>query len=156
MKIVKLESSNNDIFEKICNWNYNWWGKRNNNSLEEVKCYMKHCLCMDKIPQTFVAIDNNEPVGMYQFAMSDDLNSRPDIYPWLVNVFVDERRRGEGICKDLMNTVRENAKKLNIHELYLYTKHVGLYEKYGWKFIEEVDTFRSDSPVERLYRLTID
>ncbi|MBZ4668843.1 MAG: hypothetical protein JG775_1995, partial [Defluviitaleaceae bacterium] len=30
-----------------------------------------------------------------------------------------------------------------------------LYEKFGWKFVEEVKTFKKDSPIERLYRLEI-
>lgn len=155
MEIIRLENSNNSIFDKICDWNYNWWGKRDHNSAEEVRCYMEHCLCKDRIPQTFVALIKNEPVGMYQFTMSEDLNSRPDIYPWLVNVFVDEPYRGQGICRELMSTVYENAKNLNLSELYLYTKHIGLYEKFGWEFIEEVKTFREESPIERLYRLEI-
>ena len=155
MKIIKLESSSNEIFNKICDWNYNWWGKRNNNSMEQVRCYFEHSLCKNRVPQTFVALEDNEPIGMYQFTMSDDLDTRPDIYPWLVNVYVDERYRGRGVCRELMNTVRENARKLELDELYLYTKHIGLYEKYGWKFVEEVQTFRDDSPVERLYKLQI-
>lgn len=77
MKIIKLEDSKNEIFEKVCEWNYK------------------------------------------------------------------------------MNTVNENAKKANLTELYLYTKHIGLYEKFGWEFIEEVKTFKEDSPIERLYRLEI-
>lgn len=155
MKIIRLEDSNNDIFEKICEWNYNWWGVRNNDSLEKVKCYFEHSLCKDRLPQTYVALIDNEPVGMYQLSMSDDLDSRPDIYPWLVNVYVDEKFRGRNICRELMNTVSENAKKANITELFLYTKHIGLYEKFAWEFIEEVKTFRSDSPIERLYKLEI-
>lgn len=155
MKIIKLEEADNYIFDKICDWNYNWWGKRDNNSFEEVRCYMEHSLCNNKMPQTFVALIENEPVGMYQISMSDDLYSRPDIYPWLVNVFVDEEYRGKGICRQLMNTVSENAKKLNIDELYLYTKHIGLYEKFGWEFVEQVKTFRKESPIERLYKLKI-
>ena len=157
MKIIRLDDNNNDIFNKICEWNYNWWGVRNNNSLEEVKCYFKNSLCKDnRLPQTFIALINDEPVGMYQISMSDDLVSRPDIYPWLVNVYVDEKRRGNGICRELMNTVKENAKNIGLNELYLYTKHVGLYEKFGWNFIEEVNTFKDDSPIERLYKLDID
>lgn len=155
MEIIKLEDSNNHIFEKICEWNYNWWGIRNHDSFEEVKCTLEHSLCKDKLPQTYVALIDNEPVGMYQISMSDDLYTRPDIYPWLVNVYVDEKFRGKNICRELMNTVNENAKKANLTELFLYTKHIGLYEKFGWKFIEEVKTFRSDSPIERLYRLEI-
>lgn len=155
MEIIKLEDSNNYIFDKICEWNYNWWGIRNNNTYEEVKCYLEHSLCKDRIPQTYVALVDNQPVGMYQISMSDDLETRPDIYPWLVNVYVDENFRGKGICREMMNTVSKNAKKLNLTELFLYTKYSGLYEKFGWKFVEEIKTFRNDSPIERLYKLEI-
>lgn len=106
----------------------------------------------DRLPQTYVALIDNEPVGMYQLSYTDDLDSRPDIYPWL---YVDEKYRGQNICRKLMETVNDNARKNNIKELFLYTKHIGLYEKFGWQFVEEVKTFRDDSPIERLYRLEI-
>ena len=155
MEIIKLEESNNPFFDKICDWYYNWLGIKNNESIEEIKCTFEHSLCKNKLPQTFVALIDGEPAGMYQLAMSDDLNSRPDLYPWLINVYVDEKFRGRNVARELMNTVKENAKELGLTELYLYTKHVGLYEKFGWKFIEEVKTFKDDSPVERLYKLEI-
>ena len=55
-----------------------------------------------------------------------------------------------------METVKEKAKDIGLTELYLYTKHIGLYEKFGWEFKEEVRTFNADSPIERLYKLKID
>ncbi len=155
MEIIKLEESNNLFFDKICDWYYNWLGIKNNESIEEIKCTFEHSLCKNKLPQTFVALIDGEPAGMYQLSMSDDLNSRPDLYPWLINVYVDEKFRGRNVARELMNTVKENAKELGLKELYLYTKHIGLYEKFGWKFIEEVKTFKDDSPVERLYKLEI-
>ena len=155
MEIIKLEESNNLFFDKICDWYYNWLGIKNNESIEEIKCTFEHSLCNNKLPQTFVALIDGEPAGMYQLSMSDDLNSRPDLYPWLINVYVDEKFRGRNVARELMNTVKENAKELGLTELYLYTKHIGLYEKFGWKFIEEVKTFKDDSPVERLYKLEI-
>ena len=155
MEIIRLENSNNYIFDKICEWNYNWWGIRDNLSYEEVRCELEHSLNNKRLPQTFVMLIDSKPVGMYQLSMCDDLNSRPDIYPWLIDVYVDKDYRGRGICRKLMETVYENAKKANLDELYLYTKHIGLYEKFGWKFIEEVKTFRKDSPIERLYKLEI-
>lgn len=155
MEIIKLEESNNLFFDKICDWYYNWLRIKNNESIEEIKCTFEHSLCKNKLPQTFVALIDGEPAGMYQLSMSDDLNSRPDLYPWLINVYVDEKFRGRNVARELMNTVKENAKELGLTELYLYTKHIGLYEKFGWKFIEEVKTFKDDSPVERLYKLEI-
>ena len=74
----------------------------------------------------------------------------------LLNFICWWKRRGNGICRKLMNTVKENAKSISLNELYLYTKHVGLYEKFGWKFIEEVNTFKDGSSMERLYKLDIE
>ena len=66
---------------------------KKNYSYEEVKCYFEHSLYIkNRLLQTFIALINNEPVGMYQISMCDDLYSRPDIYPWLANVYVDEKK----------------------------------------------------------------
>lgn len=155
IEIIRIENSDNYIFDKICEWNYNWWGKRDGKSMEAVRCNLVHSLCTDRLPQTYVAMVGGVPAGMYQLAMSDDLESRPDIYPWLINVYVDENFRGQGICKMLMQSVRESAKAAGLSELFLYTRHAGLYEKFGWEFVEYVQTFRPESPTERLYRLRV-
>ena len=156
MQIMRLENSNNKYFDKVVEWSYDWWGVRNHRSYEEVRSILEHSLSInDRLPQTYIAILDDEIVGMYQFAMADDLYCRPDLYPWLINVYVDEKHRGKGICKALMNTVLDNAKSIGLKELYLYTKHTGLYEKYGWKFIQEQETFKKDSPIERIYKLDI-
>lgn len=155
MEIIRLTDSNNSIFEKLVEWNYNWWGKREGKTLDEVRYLFAHSICKDRLPQTFVAIEDGKALGMYQLSMTDDLFGRPDIYPWLINVYVDEEQRGRHICKAMMNTVLKNAKSAGLNELYLYTSHLGLYEKYGWEFIEEVNTFKENSPMERLYRLNL-
>lgn len=155
MEIIKLTSSNNKIFDKICMLYYNFYGVRSNESLEEVKLMFEHSINEEKLPQTFVALIDGEAVGMYQISVFDDLKSRPDIYPWLINVYVAEEYRGRNVFRELMNTVNENAKKIGIRELYLYTKYNNLYEKFGWQYIEDVKTFKDDSPVERLYKLNI-
>ena len=156
MEIVRLEDKESLAFEKILEWNYNWWGKPNSKSVEEVRCTLEHSLNKERFPQTYIALKDGVPVGMYQLSMCDDLATRPDIYPWLINVYVDGNYRGEGICRLLMNTVKENAKSAGLTELYLYTHHLGLYEKFGWEFVEEVKTFKEESPIERLYKLTTD
>ncbi len=153
MEIVRLTDKNTPEFEKIVLWSYNWWGKPTGKSEEEVRCILENSLKTERLPQTFVALSDGEALGMYQLSMHDDLGSRPDIYPWLINVYVDEAARGRGVCAEMMKTVAENARAANLSELYLYTKHIGLYEKYGWEFLEEVKTFNEESPIERLYRL---
>lgn len=152
MEIVKWLSAEGEVFRTLCDWNFEWWGHKTSGRAE-VESFMAHSLCADRLPQTFVALEDGVPVGMYQLQMSDDLAGRPDLYPWLANVYVDESRRGEGIGRCLMESVADAAAKLGLSEVYLYTHHVGLYEKFGWQFVEEVPTFSLDSPLERLYRL---
>lgn len=92
---------------------------------------------------------------MYRISMTDDLFGRPDIYPLLINVYVDEAFRGIQICRAFMLTVSQNAKRVGIEELYLYTSHVGLYEKFAWEVIDAIRTFDEKSSFETLYKLTI-
>ncbi len=155
MEIIRLECSNNEIFDKVVEWNYNWWGMKAGKSEEEIRYLFEHSICCDRLPQTFVALIDGRAVGMYQLSMTDDLFGRPDIYPWLINVYVDEEFRGRQICRELMMTVPKNAKNAGIKELYLYTSHIGLYEKFGWELVEMVRTFNDKSPLERLYKLNI-
>ena len=155
LTVIRLENMESPAFEQVCKWSYDWWGAKDDMKPEHMRYLMAHSVNTERLPQTFVALQNGTPVGMYQISMVDDLRGRPDIYPWLANVYVDEACRGLGICKELMLTVAENARKAGIGTLYLYTHHVGLYEKYGWEFVEAVETFKEDSPMERLYRLQI-
>ena len=56
----------------------------------------------------------------------------------------------------MMETVHDNAKALGIKELYIFTKHCGLYEKYGWVFVDSIDTYSKYPRIQRLYKLNID
>ena len=155
LEIIRLEQKDNEIFNQVVEWNYKWWGIREGESRDEVVYLFEHSICTDRLPQTFVALLSGKAVGMYQPSMTDDLFGRPDVYPWLINVYVDEAYRGRQICRELMLTVPENARKAGCDELYLYTSHVGLYEKFGWEFTEYVKTFNEKSPTERLYKLKL-
>jgi len=155
MEIIRLESTDNPYFETVYDWNYHWWGERDGISPEEVRVTLAHSLNTRRLPQTFVAVADGCAVGMYQLSMIDDLYSRPDLYPWLIDVYVDPAYRGKGVCAAMLATVPQNAKAAGLRELYLYTVHIGLYEPFGWTFQGEIRTFRPDSPIERLYHLDL-
>ena len=155
MEIIRLEDKDSPLFQAVYDWNYRWWGMRDGISPAEVRCTLIHSLNRDRLPQTFVATENGRALGMYQLSMIDDLYCRPDLYPRLIDVYVDESCRGRGVGRALLQTVPDNARAAGLTELYLYTTHAGLYEKFGWTFVEEVETFRAESPRERLYRLSL-
>ena len=156
MEIIRLEDEHSPYFTSVYDWNYRWWGVRDGINPAEVRCTLAHSLNRgDRLPQTFVAVEDGQALGMYQLSMIDDLYCRPDLYPWLIDVYVAEPCRGRGVGRALLGTVPENARKAGLTELYLYTTHAGLYEKFGWTFLEEVDTFRPERPKERLYHLAL-
>lgn len=153
--IKQLINIDDNILNTITNWMYNWWGKKDGYSFDAVKCFMKHSLQKDRIPQTYGLFLNNNIIGMFQLTY-EDLNVRPDIYPWLANVYIDEKYRGKGYGRKLLESVKDIAKRtLDFRELFLYTKYKGLYEKFNWKYVCEIDTFNEKSRIESLYKLEL-
>lgn len=139
--------------ELMTDWMYSWWGRAENYSREAVKSCLEHSLNTTRLPQTFGLYVGGRLAGMYQFTNSD-LFPRPDIYPWLANVFVDPQFRGRGYGRLLLSSVKRNAAEAGLCELYLFTAHSGLYEKFGWEFVGPVETFLEPGR-QRLYRLAV-
>lgn len=130
-------------------------GKEEGYTLESVKCYMEHCFQKDKLPKTYGLFSNGRIIGMFQFVY-EDLETRPDIYPWLANLYVNEEYRNKGIARILIEKINEIAKtSLDFNELYLFTKHIGLYEKFGWEYLSELDTYIKTPRIQRLYKLKL-
>lgn len=155
LELKQLVNVNEDILNTITTWMYNWWGKRDGYSFEKVKCFMKHSMMEKRLPQTYGLFLDSKIIGIYQFGY-EDLSVRPDIYPWLANVYIDESYRGKGYGRKLLETVNEIAQKnIDFDNIYLYTEHIGLYEKFGWVYVCEVDTFKKENRIERLYKLRL-
>lgn len=151
-QIIEIDKQNLDI---MTNWMYNWWGKEDGYTFDSVKCFLEHSFLKDRLPKTFGLFHNGRIIGMFQFTY-EDLEVRPDIYPWLANLYVDEEYRNKGIGRILLEKVNEISKtSLNFNELYLFTKHIGLYEKFGWVYISDLDTYTKNPRIQRLYKLDI-
>lgn len=151
ISVEKAIAFNGKDIVKVAKWMYNWWGENDGFSLDEIVIRLQYSLCEDRIPQTFVAKINNRIVGVYQFAM-EDAPTRPDLYPWLCNLYVDELYRNAGVAKAMLESIKSNMEALDIHEIYLYTEHTGLFEKYGFEYQSDIIVDRG--PV-RLYKLEI-
>lgn len=151
-QITELDEQNLDI---MTNWMYNWWGKEEGYTFESIKCYLKHSFQKDRLPKTYGVFYDEILVGMFQFTYSD-LEIRPDIYPWLANLYVDEKYRNKGLARVMLEKVNEIARtSLNFNELYLFTKHIDLYEKFGWTYISELDTYTKNPRIQKLYKLKL-
>lgn len=151
-QLIDIDDKTLDI---IIRWMFDWWEKDEGYSYEKLRYFMKHTMQKDKLPQTYGLFLDNQIIGMYQFTFSD-LDVRPDIYPWLANLYIDEKYRGKGYGRILIENATKKAQEIiKDDEIFLFTEHVGLYEKFGWKYLCDINTFNEVFGTERLYKLKI-
>ena len=96
----------------------------------------------------FVALIDNQIVGMASIAKTD-YYPLPDIYPWVSSIFVTEEYRGHRISERLIEAANQYAKSLGFTETYIPSEHIGLYEKYGYRYVK--DTVNYGNGIDRLY-----
>ena len=102
----------------------------------------------DEWETPFAALIDGKIVGMATI-MKTDYYPIPDVCPWVSTVFVAEEYRGHGICGRLIDFANEYAKSLGFNRTYIPSEHVGLYEKYGYRFLREITNYGGG--VDRLY-----
>ena len=89
-----------------------------------------------KLPITFVALDNNKPIGMCSLREDDGIGT--NYVPWLGSLVVDPSYQRRGVAKLLIDSVKEKACELGFTQLYLFTLDSKLndyYNRLGWNII---------------------
>ena len=151
-QLIDIDDNTLDI---ITVWMLDWWGKDQDYSYEKLRYFLEHTMQKDKLPQTYGLFLDGKIIGMCQFSL-EDLDVRPDIYPWLANLYIDEKYRGKGYGRILIENATKKAYEIvKYDEIFLFTEHVGLYEKFGWEYIEDIETFNTNWGIQHLYKLKI-
>ncbi|WP_251213042.1 GNAT family N-acetyltransferase [Adlercreutzia murintestinalis] len=109
--------------------------------------------CADSVPQWYIVRLGNAESGRIIAGcgiIENDFHDHPDLAPNLCALFVEEEHRGRGLARRLVEHAGSEAHRLGRDELYLITDHVGLYERFGWKYRGDVTD--SDGVTVRLYQ----
>jgi len=88
-----------------------------NPSVEKAKQKLVDHLNKDKLPMAFIALCDNQPIGMACLRQTDGI--RPGVTPWLGSLVVHPDFRGQQIGEMLINAVKDQAKQLGHQVLYL-------------------------------------
>ena len=148
--IKKVTNPSKEILDLTTNWMFNWWGIEDKYSYNDVYTYMTNSFNDDKLPQTYLMFLDNRIIGMYQFTYRD-LFIRPDVYPWVANIYIDKQYRKKGYGRLLIESIKEQAiNNTDFNKLFLYSSHNNLYEKFGWKCIESINNSEN-----KLYELEL-
>ena len=129
MEIIKI-NSNHSLVSKIeeCDWNAAKFLAKllKNNQLTKV---------LGANSLVFVLIDNDNIVSFLTLSDQDCIID-PTKKCWIGFVYTDVKYRGNRYSELLINEAINVAKINNHNIIYLATDHIGLYEKYGFTYLE--------------------
>lgn len=153
MKIEYL-ADHKELIPKLARWMHEEWGYLYpEHTLEIRERLVAERANKDRIPLTLVAIEDDEPVGTVCLKLND-MDTRPELTPWLASLYVKQSRRREGIGSGLVEAIEKEAAELGAKKLYLYTpKSENFYAERGWNVRERVE-YRGDfvSVMEKVIR----
>lgn len=99
-------------------------------------CIEESLYTSSPMPQWYLLEREREIIGCCGM-VTNDFNSRMDLWPWVCALYVSEPFRGNSYGKLLIEKCAEDARRLGFRDLYLTTDLVGYYEKYGFSYLGE-------------------
>lgn len=85
-----------------------------------------------------ILLDDSTLVGFVSI-FEHDSDERLDLSPWYATMFVKKEYRGNGFSKLLNEAILKEAKSRGFKRIYLKTNLVNYYEKFGAKFLDNLN-----------------
>jgi GNAT superfamily N-acetyltransferase len=131
MTIVPLQHRP-DAIPTCARWAFDTWGGGQAADAAALAQRWRQDLAAPGLPLRWVALDGDTVLGMAAL-LADDLPARPDLFPWLGDVFTAPAARGRGVASALVHHVEAEAAALGHRRLYLFTDAAeSLYARLGW------------------------
>ena len=131
MKILDLENINEQKqwIEKIraCDWGA---AKFLADLLEQEK------FCEMTGGGSLILMTNNEEIVSFCTLTQQDCVDDKTLFPWIGFVFTAPEHRGNRYSGTLVEYACNRAKEKGFCNVYIATDHIGLYEKYGFTYME--------------------
>ena len=102
------------------------------------------------LPRWYLMLKDDQIIGIYGL-ITNDFNSRGDLWPWLAALYVEPSERGNAFGAKLLAHGVKEGEKLGFPTVYLFTDHIGYYEKYGWQY--KCDAYGVDGEKSRVYEI---
>ena len=142
-----------DLVETIGRWHWAEWGHVDpQGSLESWTDGLRQRTLRDRVPTTYVALENERLLGSVTL-VENDMETRRDLSPWLAGLFVWPEFRRKGVGTTLVAHAVRAASHMGVPTLYLYTASAqALYAGLGWTTV--ADEFYEGSKVVVMERST--
>ena len=135
MKIINLKEEYICLedYVRLCSLE---WGSPKSD--DEVKEKVSSILSGDKVISVLGLVDDDTLIGFISLFKYDG-DERRDLSPWYATMYVKSEFRGKGYSKLLNDAIIEEARNLGYSKIYLKTDLVNYYEKFGAKYLEDLE-----------------
>lgn len=126
-----------DLIPTLAGWFYDEWG-HNSADLTPATFEQKlrQRLNRDRVPLVLVLLRDDSPIASASLK-NQEMEIHPQYLHWLGSVYVLPEYQGKGIGSNLVQYSVNEAKRLAVHDLYLYTRsRENFYTRLGWKPLE--------------------
>jgi GNAT superfamily N-acetyltransferase len=129
---IELLADHPLLVRVISGWHFDEWSDRYPGTTRAAWTWELAGRCeRDRIPVTFVAMVDSEPIGSASLVVCD-MDTRPELSPWLAAVYVLPAFRRRGIATALVTHALTQARQLGVGQLYLWTDTAAsLYSQLG-------------------------
>lgn len=136
MQILNLKDQPQHI-PQLAEWHQHEWASLNpGRTLQQRIKTMQAYLSDDLVPSTYIA-KGPELMGSAAIIVND-METSPELTPWLASVFVAPAYRNQGIGSRLVKHVMQQAHAAGIARLFLFTPdRVSFYRRLGWQTLIE-------------------
>jgi GNAT superfamily N-acetyltransferase len=123
----------------LARWHYDQWGPLTGaSSFDGYAALLTAAAASRRVPSVLIA-------NLLTF----DLPLRPDLTPWLAQLFVESTRRRDGVGVALVRAVLQRAQQCGYARVYLYTSGTlpEYYGRLGWRVVERLTYLQRERTV---------
>lgn len=136
----------------IAEWHQVEWGHLSDRNTQDRIAEFHEQRESRSIPLTLVAWHDERPVGTASLLVHD-MDTHPELTPWLGSVYVVPEMRGRGFGTQLCRSAMQEAGRLGVGTLYLFTPdQEQLYARLGWEVVAK-EQYRGE--LETLMRIRL-
>jgi len=124
----------------LARWHYDQWGPLTGaDSFNGYVALLTKAATSRTVPSVLVAVSEGQLLGSANLVASD-LPARPELTPWLAQLFVEPTRRRAGVGAVLVRAILDRARQCGHPRVYLYTSGTlpAYYSRLGWQLVERL------------------